>query len=72
MFKKDIRFLTDGKTLIKSFQHRLRRHQEEFIEKAEMIQKNNPNFEIKNSKFNFFTKLNSNQNIGIEFVKPNL
>jgi hypothetical protein len=53
-------------------QFRLESYKNEFIEKQKSIQKCNPNFEIKNSKYNFFTRINSNQNIGVEFHKPNL
>ncbi len=53
-------------------QFRLDNYKNEFIDKQKSIQRSNPNFEIKNSKFNFFTKIISNQNIGIEFHKPNL
>lgn len=53
-------------------QHRLEAYKTEFVEKKKVIQKSNPNFEIKNSKTSFFTRLNSNLNIGVEFNKPDL
>lgn len=53
-------------------QFRLESYKTEFVDKQKSIQKSNPNFEIRNSKFNFFTKIISNQNLGIEFTKPDL
>ncbi len=72
MFKNDIRFKVDAKKLVKSIQYRIEEHKNSFIEKQNNILKSNPNLEIKNSKLNFFTKLNGNNSIGIEFHVPNL
>ena len=67
-----MRFFAEARRIIKSIQYRLDCYKNEFIEKQKSIQKSNPNFEIKNAKNNFFTRINSNQNIGLEFHKPNL
>jgi len=61
----------EARKFIKSVKFRLENYKTEFIEKQKSIQKSNPNFEIKNSKFNFFTRIIHN-NIGIEFTKSNL
>jgi hypothetical protein len=53
-------------------QFRLENYKNEFVEKQKSIQNSNPNFEIKNSKYNFFTKIVSTNYIAIEFNKPNL
>jgi hypothetical protein len=53
-------------------QFRLEGYKAEFVEKQKAIQRSNPNFEIQNSKFAFFTKVLSNVNFAIEFLKPNL
>lgn len=72
IFKNDVRFKIDAKKLIKSIQYRLEEHKSKFIEKQNNILKSNPNLEIKNSKLDFFTKINGNNSIGIEFYIPDL
>ena len=72
IFNNDIRFKITAKKLIKSIQYRIEEHKNKFIEKQNNILKSNPNLEIKNSKLNFFTKIQGNNSIGIEFTKPNL
>lgn len=62
----------DAKKLVKSIQYRIEEHKTSFAEKQNNILKSNPNLEIKNSKLNFFTKINGNNSIGIEFHVPNL
>jgi hypothetical protein len=72
IFKNELRYSIEARKIIKSMQFRLENYKSEFVEKQKSIERSNPNFEIKNSKFNFFSKIVSNQNIGIEFNKPNL
>jgi hypothetical protein len=72
MFKNDIRFSLEARKIIKSMQFRLENYKSEFVEKQKAIQKSNPNFEIRNSKFNFYSKVVSNHKLAIEFHKPNL
>ena len=72
IFKNDIRLKIDAIKLIKSIQYRLGEHKTKFIEKQNIFQKSNSNLEIKNSKLDFFTKINGNNSIGIEFNIPDL
>ena len=72
MFKDEIRFSIDAKKIIKTIQFRLEDYKREFMDKQRAIQLNNPNFELKNSKNNFYARVNTNNKIGIEFNKPNL
>jgi hypothetical protein len=72
VFKNDVKFLIEAKKIIKSMQFRLESYKNDFIEKQKAIQRTNANFEIQNSKFNFFTKLLNNGSIAVEFNKPNL
>jgi hypothetical protein len=72
VFKNEVRFSIEAKKVIKSMQFRLESYKNDFIEKQKAIQRSNPNFEIQNSKFGFFTKIVNNANVGIEFHKPNL
>lgn len=72
VLKNDLRFKIDAKKLIKSIQYRIEEHKTSFLEKQNNILKSNPNLEIKNSKLHFFTKINGNNSIGIEFHIPNL
>ena len=72
MFKNDLRFKVDSKKLVKSIQYRIEEHKNSFLEKQNNILKSNPNLEIKNSKLNFFTKINGNNSVGIEFYLPEL
>ena len=53
MFKKELRFSIEARKFIKSMQFRLESYKSEFIDKQKSIQKSNPNFEIKNAKFNY-------------------
>lgn len=72
MFKNEIKFSLDARQIIKTIQFRLEEYKKDFIIKQKAIQTNNPNFEIKNSKNNFYSRVHSNKKIGIEFTKPNL
>jgi hypothetical protein len=72
MFKNEIRFSMEAKKIIKTIQFRLEDYKKEFLEKQKAIQTNNPGYELKNSKNNFFSRVNMNKKIGIEFNKPNL
>ncbi len=72
MFKKDLKFSIETRKIIKSIQFRLENYKQDFLEKQAVFQKANPNLEMRNSKVNFFTKIQSSLNIGIEFSTPNL
>lgn len=60
--KKDVfpsvqKFLIKGEKIMESFIQRIISHQNEFKQKRKALLNSNPNLDMENVKFNFFTKL---------------
>lgn len=65
LFKNDLKIIFSGEEIIEAFKQRIINHQNEFKQKRQALILSNPNLDMENVKFSFFTRVNNN--LGFQF-----